>query len=219
MLLPGARNPWSWCVHHVDILETRGCGGRRWFKRRMRCPSCGSLETKRNGKTTTAPVGVSGQLRPLQRFLCTMCKTSFTAERNAARPRASFTDEFVLEAVRMYVQGMPSYRTLAALLEPRVGRSISRMTLKPMGAAARRSGQDAPPGVCRAGPPTVGRAYSESTARRCGPPERNAVCWSPSTMRPKTLCTPSWCAARTVSASNASCVRRSPRPAIRSEAL
>ena len=95
----------------------------------MRCPSCGSLETKRNGKTTTAPVGVSGPLRPLQRFLCTECKTSFTAARNAARHRASFTDDFVLEAVRMYVQGMPSYRTLAALLELRVGRPISRMTL------------------------------------------------------------------------------------------
>jgi hypothetical protein len=31
--------------------------------------------------------------------------------------------------VRLYVQGLPSYRTLAALLEPRAGRPVSRVTL------------------------------------------------------------------------------------------
>ncbi len=85
----------------------------------LRCPSCGSLETKRNGKTSTAPMGVNGPLRPLQRFLCANCGTSFTTPRSAAGRGASFTDDFALEAVRLYVQGMPSYRTLASLLEPR----------------------------------------------------------------------------------------------------
>jgi len=107
----------------------------------VRCPSCGSLETKRNGKTTTAPVGVSGPLRPLQRFLCTRCRTSFTTARAAARRGSSFTDDFALEAVRLYVQGLPSYRTLAALLEPKAGRPVSRMTLNrwvhELGAAAK----------------------------------------------------------------------------------
>ncbi len=107
----------------------------------MRCPACGSLETKRNGKTSSAPVGVSGPLRPLQRFLCTNCATSFTSARTAARRGASFTDDFVLEAVRLYVQGLPSYRTLAALLELRAGRPVSRMTLNRwvhrLGAAAK----------------------------------------------------------------------------------
>jgi transposase-like protein len=107
----------------------------------MRCPSCGSLETKRNGKTSTSPLGVSGPLMPLQRFLCTSCSTSFTTARTAARRGASFTDGFAIEAVRLYVQGMPSYRTLAALLEPRVGRPVSRMTLnrwvQQLGAAAK----------------------------------------------------------------------------------
>jgi transposase-like protein len=107
----------------------------------MRCPSCGSLETKRNGKTSTAPVGVSAPLRPLQRFLCTTCSTSFTSARTAARRGASFTDDFAIEAVRLYVQGLPSYRTLAALLESRAGRPVSRMTLNrwvhQLGAAAK----------------------------------------------------------------------------------
>lgn len=35
----------------------------------------------------------------------------------------------MLEAVRLYVQGLASYRVLAALLERRLGRSISRFTL------------------------------------------------------------------------------------------
>ncbi|HVM13005.1 MAG TPA: hypothetical protein VM287_01580, partial [Egibacteraceae bacterium] len=99
------------------------------------------METKRNGKTSTAPLGVAVPLRPLQRFLCTSCRASFTTPRNAARPRASFTDDFALEAVRMYVQGMPSYRTLSALLESRAGRPVSRMTLnrwvQQLGAAAK----------------------------------------------------------------------------------
>lgn len=35
----------------------------------------------------------------------------------------------VEEAVRLYVQGLPSYRVLAVLLEPRLGRSVGRITL------------------------------------------------------------------------------------------
>ncbi len=43
--------------------------------------------------------------------------------------------------MRLYVQGLPSYRTLAALLEPRAGRAVSRVTLnrwvQQLGAAAK----------------------------------------------------------------------------------
>jgi transposase-like protein len=74
-------------------------------------------------------VGLSGTLNPLQRFVCKVCGASFTAGRRAARRGARFTDDFVVEAVRLYVQGLPSYRTLSALLEPRAGRPVSRMTL------------------------------------------------------------------------------------------
>jgi hypothetical protein len=35
----------------------------------------------------------------------------------------------VEEAVRLYVQGLPSYRILAVLLEPRLGRPVGRITL------------------------------------------------------------------------------------------
>lgn len=49
--------------------------------------------------------------------------------RRTAREGARFTDEVVSEAVRLYVQGLPSYRTLSNLLEVRVGRPVSRMTI------------------------------------------------------------------------------------------
>jgi transposase-like protein len=65
----------------------------------------------------------------LQRFLCRDCGRSFTTGRRTARSGSQFADEVAREAVRLYVQGLPSYRTLAALLEARVGRSVSRFTL------------------------------------------------------------------------------------------
>ncbi|MGH2660098.1 MAG: transposase [Actinomycetota bacterium] len=46
-----------------------------------------------------------------------------------ARPRARFAEDAVEEAVRLYVQGLPSYRVLAVLLEQRLGRPVARFTL------------------------------------------------------------------------------------------
>ena len=57
------------------------------------------------------------------------CGTSFTFERKSARPGARFTDEVEEEAVRLYIQGLSSYRVLAVMLEQRFGRSVSRFTL------------------------------------------------------------------------------------------
>jgi transposase-like protein len=65
----------------------------------------------------------------LQRFLCKTCDTSFTLARKSGSPRARFADDVVYEAVRLYVQGLPSYRSLATLLEQRVGHSIGRAAL------------------------------------------------------------------------------------------
>jgi transposase-like protein len=87
------------------------------------------LETKRNGTTRSGPRGLSGTLGPLQRFFCSACRTSFTLERRTARRRARFADDVVLEAVRVYVQGLASYRTLATLLEGRLGRPVSRYAI------------------------------------------------------------------------------------------
>lgn len=91
----------------------------------MRCPHCEGLSTKRNGKTRSAPRGLDGPARPLQRFLCKDCGKSFTWQRTSARPGARFTDQVVREAVRLYVQGLPSYRVLSALLDERLGTSPS----------------------------------------------------------------------------------------------
>lgn len=61
--------------------------------------------------------------------MCKSCKGSFTHGRKKARPRAKFADDVVLEAVRVYIQGLPSYRVLAALVEGRVGRPVGRVTI------------------------------------------------------------------------------------------
>jgi transposase-like protein len=98
-------------------------------ERRVRCPRCGSLETKRHGRTPTAPTGLAGVLGTLQRFLCRGSGQTFTSPRRAARPRARFTDDAIEEAVRLYVQGLGSYRVLSVLLEQRIGRPVSRFTL------------------------------------------------------------------------------------------
>jgi len=49
--------------------------------------------------------------------------------RSTARARARFADDVVLEAVRLYVQGLTSYRVLSNLLERRTGRPVSRFAL------------------------------------------------------------------------------------------
>lgn len=95
----------------------------------MRCEKCKSLNTKRKGKTQAAPLGLDGPMKPLQRFFCKDCNTSFTLERKSARPRAKFGHDVVEEAVRRYVQGLASYRVVAAMLEHRLGRSVGRATL------------------------------------------------------------------------------------------
>jgi Transposase, Mutator family len=83
----------------------------------------------RRGRTRSSPTGLDGSLKPLQRFSCRGCNTSFTSERKAARRRAGFSDAVVMEAVRLYVQGLSSYRVLACMLGQRLGRSVSRFTL------------------------------------------------------------------------------------------
>jgi transposase-like protein len=83
----------------------------------------------RRGKTRSSPTSLGGSLKPLQRFSCGHCGGTFTSERQVARPRARFSDTVVMEAVRLYVQGLSSYRVLASMLEQRLGRSVSRFTL------------------------------------------------------------------------------------------
>jgi transposase-like protein len=88
------------------------------------------LDTKRNGKAAGGPTRPnSAPVAPLQRFLCRACGRSFTTGRRTADARSQSADEVAREAVRLYVQGLPSYRTLATLLEARIGRTVSRFTL------------------------------------------------------------------------------------------
>jgi transposase-like protein len=83
----------------------------------------------RRGKTRSSPSDLDGALKPLQRFSCKDCGGSFTSERKVARPGARFSDAVMMEAVRWYVQGLSSYRVLASMLEQRLGRSVSPVTL------------------------------------------------------------------------------------------
>jgi hypothetical protein len=74
-------------------------------------------------------VGLDRSLRPLQRFWCSSCRSTFTHARKTARPRARFADDVVEEAVRVYVQGLSSYRVLASVLEHRLEKPVSRVAL------------------------------------------------------------------------------------------
>jgi hypothetical protein len=69
----------------------------------MRGPHCEGLDTKRNSKTAAAPVGANGRLKPLRRFLGRAWGRSSTSMRTTARRGASFSDEVMVEAVRLYV--------------------------------------------------------------------------------------------------------------------
>ncbi len=68
-------------------------------------------------------------LQPLQRFWCNSCRTTFTHARKSARRGARFADNVVEEAVRIYIQGLCSYRVLATMLECRLGKPVSRAVL------------------------------------------------------------------------------------------
>lgn len=61
--------------------------------------------------------------------MCRGCGKSFTSERKRARPGSRFADDVVEEAVRLYVQGLPSHRVLSVLLSGRLGRPVGRFTL------------------------------------------------------------------------------------------
>lgn len=65
----------------------------------------------------------------MQRFLCRDCHRTFTFSRTGSRPRARFDERVVRESVRLYVQGLSSYRTLSTLLERRLGSPVARSTL------------------------------------------------------------------------------------------
>ena len=91
--------------------------------------NCGSLETKRNGRTQTAPTTLAGELGTLQRFLCASCGSSFTSARRAASARARFSDDVMAEAVKLYVQSLSPYRSLALQLARRLPTAPSRTTL------------------------------------------------------------------------------------------
>lgn len=95
----------------------------------MRCPKCEGLNTIRRGRTRSAPVDLTETLQPLQRFFCKDCRVTFTPARKTARPGARFTDDVVEEAVRLYIQGLASYRVLAAMFVQRLGISLSPITL------------------------------------------------------------------------------------------
>lgn len=75
------------------------------------------------------PTGLTGSLGSLQRFLCRGCGRTFTPPRRAAAQRARFADDVIEEAVRLYVQGLSSYRILSVLLGGRLGRPVGRATL------------------------------------------------------------------------------------------
>lgn len=102
----------------------------------MRCPLCDGLDTKRNGKTTSAPTGLRGPKKPLQRFWCHSCQRTFTSGRGSTPPGARFGADVVDELVAAYVEGLGSYRNLARTYRRRLPRDLSRFSINRWVAAA-----------------------------------------------------------------------------------
>lgn len=74
-------------------------------------------------------MGLSGRGKPLQRFWCRTGGHSFTTGRSAASLDARYSNDVVLEAARIYIEGLASYRTLSRLLAGRVDPPPSAATL------------------------------------------------------------------------------------------
>ena len=96
-------------------------------KRRVRCPNCGSLDTKRKARQGPRRRDSTDRLSLRDSCVDRAVAASLASASPRARARGSLED-VVGEAVRLYIQGRSSYRVLATMLERRLGLSVSRFT-------------------------------------------------------------------------------------------
>lgn len=87
--------------------------------RRMRCPNCKSLQTKRNGKRKITSVSFNRRTkREVQRYKCKSCKRTFS---NRLDKRKRYTTFFKKEILRMHVEERMSYRVISKRLKEKLG--------------------------------------------------------------------------------------------------
>lgn len=90
--------------------------------RRMKCPKCGSKDTKKNGKREILPVGFHRQtVRKIQRYFCNACTYSFSKRRDRQR---TYTFKFKVEVTRMHIEERMSFRVISKRIGEKYGKRI-----------------------------------------------------------------------------------------------
>lgn len=87
--------------------------------RRMRCPKCKSLHTKKNGKRKIIPFSFDRRTkREVQRYRCKNCKLTFSIRHDKHKQYTTF---FKKEILRMHVEERMSYRVISKRLKEKLG--------------------------------------------------------------------------------------------------
>jgi transposase-like protein/DNA-directed RNA polymerase subunit RPC12/RpoP len=92
-------------------------------RRRMRCPKCGSLRTKQNGKRRISPVSFDLRTkREVQKYKCLECGKTFSNRQDTGK---KYTFHFKLEVTRMHVEERMSYRIISKRIKEKYGKKVS----------------------------------------------------------------------------------------------
>ena len=96
---------------------------QRKKKRRMRCPYCNSINTKKNGRREITPISFDRRsTRKVQRYKCNGCNRTFS---NRRVKKKRYTENFHKEIVRMHVEERLSFRLISKRLKERFAIKVS----------------------------------------------------------------------------------------------
>lgn len=95
--------------------------------RRVRCPSCKSLNTIKNGKRRINDYSLERKSRKtIQRYKCKDCQRSFTTRK---KPRQRYSKDFMVELTRMHLEERMSYRVISKRIKEKYSIRISKNTI------------------------------------------------------------------------------------------
>lgn len=92
-------------------------------RRSMRCKSCKSLNTIKNGSRRILPVSNDRHTtREVQRYYCKECGKTFSIRKDRKK---KYTTNFKIELVRMHMEERSSYRVISKRIKEKLGKKIS----------------------------------------------------------------------------------------------
>lgn len=95
--------------------------------RRVRCPSCKSLNTIKNGKRRINDYSLERKSsKTIQRYKCKDCQRSFTIRK---KPRQRYSKDFMVELTRMHLKERMSYRVISKRIKDKYSIRISKNTI------------------------------------------------------------------------------------------